>query len=242
MVFLHGIGGAGRAFLPQLDGLRGEYRCIAWDMPGHGGSTPLELVSIDSLTAALAGFVRALGLQRPVLVGHSMGGILVQRLLAVQPHAARAVVLSQTSAAFGGKDPAWAEAFIRARLAPLDAGQGMADLAAGLVSGMVGEGADPDGLALARDCLAHTPDIAYRDAVLALPGFDGRAALGGIQVPVLLLAGTRDRDAPANGMERMAARIPGARFLALDGAGHLAHLEQPAAFNAALREFLSSVA
>ena len=241
VVFLHGIGGGARCFLSQLDGLQDRYRVIAWDMPGHGGSTPLELVSVDSLTAALAGFMQALGLERPVLVGHSLGGMLVQRLLSLQPGAARAVVLAQTSAAFGSQDPAWGEGFLRTQLGPLDAGHGMAELAAGLVADMAGDDPDPDGLALARECLARTPDSTYRDTVLALPGFDLRDALPRIAVPALVLAGTRDRNAPAPAMERMAARIPGARFVPLEGAGHLAHLERPAAFNAAVRGFLDGL-
>ena len=244
-MFLHGVGGGARGFLPQLDGLRDSYRVIAWDMPGHRGSTPLELVSVDSLTAALAGFLRELGLdqreRRPVLVGHSLGGMLVQRLLSLQPHAARAAVLAQTSTAFGSQDPAWAEGFIRARLGPLDAGHGMADLAAGMVAGIVGNDPDPDGVALARECVAAVPDSTYRDTVLALPGFDLRGALPEIKVPVLVLAGSLDRDAAPAGMRRMADRIPGAAYAELPGAGHLAHLEQPAAFNAALLAFLGRV-
>lgn len=241
IVFLHGIGGSARSFLPQLDHFSAAWRAIAWDMPGYGGSTPLEIVSIDTLTAALAGFLQELGLDRPVLVGHSIGGMLVQRLLSLRPHAARAVVLAQTSAAFGSRDPAWAQDFIRTRLAPLDAGQSMADLAAGMVADLAGDSPDPDGMALARDCFAHTPDITYRDTVMALPGFDLRDALPRIAVPTLVLSGTRDRNAPAPAMERMAARIPGARYVALDGAGHLAHLEQPTHFDAAVQSFLEGL-
>lgn len=242
VVFLHGIGGGARGFLPQLDGLRGCCRAIAWDMPGYGGSSPLELVSVDSLTAALAGFLRKMELDRPVLVGHSLGGMLAQRLLSLQPQAARAVVLAQTSAAFGSKDPEWAEGFIRERLGPLDAGHAMAELAAGMVAEMAGDGPDPDGMALARECLARTPDSTYRDTVLALPGFDLRDALPGIKAPTLVLAGSLDRNAPPAGMRRMASRIPHAEYVELPGAGHLAHLEQPGAFNAALRAFLDVAA
>ena len=204
VVFLHGIGGSARSFLPQLDHFSTAWRAIAWDMPGYGGSTPLEIVSIDTLTAALAGFLQELGLDRPVLVGHSIGGMLVQRLLSLRPHAARAVVLAQTSAAFGSRDPAWAQDFIRTRLAPLDAGQSMADLAAAMVADLAGD-------------------------------------LPRIAVPTLVLSGTRDRNAPAPAMERMAARIPGAQYVALDGAGHLAHLEQPAHFDAAVQSFLEGL-
>ncbi len=241
VLFLHGIGGAARVWTPQLDAFAAAgYRALAWDMPGYGGSAPLPLATMDALAAALGGFIAELGLDRPVLVGHSIGGMVVQRLLAEAPHAARAVVLAQTSAAFGSKDPAWEQAFISARLGPLDAGRGMADLAEAMVADLVGDAPDPAGVALAQDCLARTPDSTYRDSVLAMPGFDQRAALGRIAVPTLLLAGSRDRSAPAAGMERMAARIPGARCVVLDGVGHLANLERPAEFNAAVLGFLDA--
>ena len=238
LVFLHGIGGAARSFSPQLDHFARTCRAVAWDMPGHGGSSPLEIVTIDTLTAALAGFLAHAGLHRPVLVGHSLGGMVAQRLLALQPHAVSALVLAQTSAAFGSRDPAWGTAFVAARLGPLDAGQTMADLAEAMVAEAVGDAPDPAGMDLARWCYAHTPDSTYRDTVRALPGFDMRDALARIAVPTLVLAGARDRNAPPAGMQRMAARIPGATYVELPGAGHLAHLEQPAAFNAALQGFL----
>jgi len=246
IVFLHGIGGAARTFRAQLEYFGAEhrpaaYRAIAWDMPGYGASVPLPLVTIDTLAAALGGFLDELGLDRPVLVGHSIGGMLVQRLLTKAPHRARAVVLAQTSAAFSSRDPAWQAEFISARLGPLDAGHSMAALADRMVADLIGPDADPAGVALARDCLAHTPDSTYRDTVLALPGFDCRNALTQIAVSTLVLAGTLDPAAPASGMERMAARIPGAQYVALDGAGHLAHLERPKAFNAALERFLRNL-
>lgn len=241
VVFLHGIGGAARMFRAQLEHFGTAYRTIAWDMPGYGGSAPLPLVTIDALAGALGGFIDELGLTRPVLVGHGIGGMLVQRLLTKAPHAARAVVLAQTSAAFGSRDPAWQAEFLSARLGPLDAGHGMAALANDMVANLVGPGADPAGVALARDCLAHTPDSTYRDSVLALRGFECRNALSQIVVPTLVLSGTLDPVAPAPGMERMAARIPGAQYVALEGAGHLAPVEQPEAFNAALDQFLRNI-
>lgn len=241
VLFLHGIGGAARQFAGPVSHLAPRFRALAWDMPGYGRSVPLPLVTMEAFAAALAGFISALGLDRPVLVGHSLGGMVAQRLLASAPHAARALVLAQTSAAFGGRDPAWGERFVSERLAPLDAGHSLADLAPGMVNGMVGEGADPAGVALAVDCLAHTPAATYRDTVRAMPGFDLRHALPGIAVPTLVLAGTADPNAPAAGMERMAAQIPGARFAAVEGAGHLLHLERPAEFNALLDGFLNGL-
>lgn len=239
VLFLHGIGGAARMWARQLDAFAAAgYRALAWDMPGHGGSAPLELVTMDALAASLGGFIAELGLDRPVLVGHSMGGMVAQRLLSAAPQAARALVLAQTSAAFGSKDPAWEQEFVRTRLGPLDAGHSMADLAEGMVAELLGPDPDPVGAALARDCHARTPGSTYRDTVLALRGFDVRDALGRIAVPVLLLAGSADRAAPASGMERMTQRIQGGRFVVLKDAGHLAHLERPAAFNDAVLGFL----
>ena len=69
------------------------------------------------------------------------------------------------------------------------------------------------------------------------PG-DGSLQLGR-RCAALVLAGGTDTNAPAPMMRRMAERIPGAAYVCLDGAGHLANLERPAAFNRALRAFLS---
>ena len=240
VVFLHGIGAGASTFALQLEAFAAAgYRAIAWDMPGYGGSSPLPLVSIDALTATLGAFLAGLGFDRPVIVGHSLGGMLLLRLLSVAPHAAGSAVLSQTSAAFGSRDPAWARQFVADRMAPLDEGRSMADLAHGMVAGMVGDAPDAAGLALAEQGIAATPDSTYREMVLAMPGFDQRDALAHIAVPTLVVAGSRDTNAPAPGMERMAARIPRAKYVCIEGAGHLVHLEQPARFNAVLTEFLA---
>ncbi|MDP9096143.1 MAG: alpha/beta hydrolase [Pseudomonadota bacterium] len=241
ILFLHGIGGGGPVFAPQLAHFGKRYRAIAWDMPGYANSAPLPLVTMEALAASLAGFIQALKLDRPILVGHSLGGMIVQRLLAASPHAARAVVLSQTSPVFGGRDPAWAAEFIASKLGPLDSGHSMETLAPEAIREAIGEGADPAGVAAAVASFGAVPESTYRDMVLAMPGFDQREALGRIAVPTLVLAGSLDQMAPPAGCERMAGRIPGARYVVLERAGHLAHAEQPGAFNAALDEFLPQV-
>ncbi len=243
LVFLHGIGGAARQWTAQLEhfGAR-RFRAVAWDMPGYGGSAPLDIVSVDTLAAALLGFLRALGLERPVLVGHSIGGMIVQRVLAdPASHPVRAAVLAQTSPAFGSRDGSFQERFLSERLGPLDAGRSMAEMADTLVPAMVGDDPDPAGVALARELMACTPESSYRACMIAMPGFDLRAALERIAVPVLVLSGTQDANAPAPMMERMAARIPSACYVALNGVGHLAPLEQPGRFNAALDGFLEAL-
>jgi 3-oxoadipate enol-lactonase len=68
--------------------------------------------------------------------------------------------------------------------------------------------------------------------------FDRRADLPAIAVPTLCLAGELDATAPPKVLRGMAERIPGAEFAQIDGAGHIANVEQPAAFEAALIHFL----
>ena len=102
------------------------------------------------------------GAIRPVLVGHSIGGMIVQQLLANNPAFASAVVLAQTSPAFGKADGDWQKTFIDARLGPLDRGETMVSLAPSLVKELVGDDPDPRGMELARDCMAAVPEATYR--------------------------------------------------------------------------------
>ena len=238
LVFLHGIGGAARAWRGQLDYFADSYRTIAWDMPGYGGSAPLANVSIANLADALVDFLHATGAVRPVIVGHSIGGMIVQQLLAQDPDIAGAVVLAQTSPAFGKPDGDWQKSFIGARLGPLDRGETMVSLAPALVRELVGDDPDAGGMVLARDCMAAVPEATYRATMLALLGFDQRNALKKIVVPTLVLSGSKDNNAPAPMMAKMASYIPSATYAELEGAGHLVNLERPAAFNAALDSFL----
>jgi 3-oxoadipate enol-lactonase len=238
LVFLHGIGGAARAWRGQIEAFSGRYRAIAWDMPGYGGSAPLPSVSIAALADALRDFLQQVGATKPVLVGHSIGGMIVQQLLVSSPDIAGAVVLAQTSPAFGKADGDWQKSFIDARLGPLDRGETMVSLAPTLVKELVGDTPDASGMDLARDCMAAVPEATYRATMLALLGFDQRSALKNIALPCLVLSGSKDNNAPAPMMAKMASYIPQATYVELEGVGHLANLERPGEFNAALDQFL----
>jgi 3-oxoadipate enol-lactonase len=241
LVFLHGIGGAARAWRGQIAAFSDRYRAMAWDMPGYGGSAPLPGVSIATLADALQDFLQQIDASRPVLVGHSIGGMIVQQWLTKYPHAAGAVVLAQTSPAFGKAEGDWQKQFIEARLGPLDRGETMKTLAPSLVKELVGDNPDEDGLQIARDCMGSVPEASYRAMMLALLGFDQRQALGNIAVPTLVLSGSKDKNAPAPMMAKMATYIPSSTYIELEGAGHLVNLERPSAFNAALDQFLKTV-
>ena len=240
LVFLHGIGGAARAFRPQLAHFGDRYHAIAWDMPGYGGSAAIDPFSIATMAAALRDFLDATGAIRPTLIGHSIGGMIVQQALAADPAVASAVVLAQTSPAFGKSDGEWQRSFIAARLGPLDRGETLASLAPALVRELAGDDADPTGMDMARACMAAVPEASYRAAMRALMGFDLRAQLSRISVPTLVLSGTKDTNAPAPMMAKMATQIPGSVYTELAGAGHLANLERPHDFNAAIDDFLTA--
>jgi 3-oxoadipate enol-lactonase len=238
LVFLHGIGGAARAWRGQLELFGDRYHAIAWDMPGYNGSAPLASPSIATLADALQDFLGVIGAVRPIVVGHSIGGMVVQQWLVTHPREAAAVILAQTSPAFGKADGDWQKAFIEARLGPLDRGETMASLAPVLVRELVGDNPDTNGMDMAHDCMASVPEASYRASMLALLGFDQRKALADIKVPTLVLSGSKDRNAPAPMMAKMATYIPSATYVELDGVGHLVNLERPQAFNAALDQFL----
>jgi len=166
--------------------------------------------------------------------------MIVQQWLTKYPDAASAVVLAQTSPAFGNAAGDWQKNFIEARFGPLDRGETMRTLAPSLVKGIVGDEPDPAGMELARDCMASVPEATYRAVVLSMLGFDLRAALKNIAVPTLVLSGSKDKNAPAPTMAKMASYIPTAEYVDIEGAGHLVNLERPKAFNAALDQFLKA--
>jgi pimeloyl-ACP methyl ester carboxylesterase len=155
-----------------------------------------------------------------------------------QPDGYRAAVLCCTSPAFGDPGGEFQRKFVVDRLGPLDAGSTLADLAAGIIDDILGPAPDPEGRAIAIASMAAVPSDTYRAAVRCIIGFDERANLARIGIPVLCLSGQDDRNAPPQMMERMASRIPGARYVCLPRIGHLPNLEAPAAFDAAVLEFL----
>jgi 3-oxoadipate enol-lactonase len=241
LVFLHGIGGNAANWGAQLDEFSCAYRTVAWDMPGYGNSPMLPELSFPKYAQCLHEFLVEHNLEQPILVGHSIGGMIVQEFMATYPGMTRAAVLYATSPAFGRKDGEWQQQFMRERLGPLDAGKTMAELAPYLVQSLVGPGATAAGIALATQSMAAAPENVYRATMLCLLEFDRREALSQINVPCLLVAGEMDTNAPPVMMAKMAAKIPGAQFRQLPGLGHLAHMEDAVAFNAVLGVFLNEI-
>jgi 3-oxoadipate enol-lactonase len=247
ILMLHGIGGGHRAFAPQVETFAmAGYRAVAWDMPGYGRSAPIEPYTFKGLAESAIALIEALlaagSAQRGrsvILLGHSMGGMVAQEVVARRPDLVNRLILCGTSPAFGQPGGDWQRAFVAERTAPLDAGKTMQDLAEVLVPQMVGPGSLPEGARLATFCMGQVPASTYRRALEALVTFDRRTALPLIRVPTLLVAGEFDRNAPPAVMQKMAEKIDGARYAELPGVGHLQNLEAPDEFDALVLDFLA---
>jgi 3-oxoadipate enol-lactonase len=244
VVLLHGVGGGRSIWSDAVSGTaraiaEAGFTAIALDLPGYGDSLLQPPLSTASMAGEVAQVIRSLALGPAMLLGHSMGGMVALELAATEPGLVRALVLACTSSAFGAPGGDWQQQFLRDRLAPLDAGEGMPALARRLVAGMVAPGADPAAVDRAVDVMARVPEATYRAALTAIVGFDRRAALAGLRLPVLCLAAEHDRTAPPDVMQRMAQRIAGAEFACVAAAGHLANVEQPRSFNDAVAGFLA---
>ena len=242
VLFLHGIGGNRDSFAAELPRLAGSWRALAWDMPGYGASPPVVPLTFEALARAVVAVLDAERSERAVLVGHSMGGMVAQETAARFPERVSALVLFATTAAFGGNDERFKNEFLAQRLAPLDAGRTMPEIAADLTKGLFGPNPPEGARRRAIASMGAIPAASYRAALECIVSFDRSDDLARIGCPTLVLSAEHDRLAPPRTMERMAARIPGATYRRIPGAGHLANFERPAAFAAALDEFLATLA
>jgi pimeloyl-ACP methyl ester carboxylesterase len=240
VLFLHGLGGGAESWRAQLDGLAPMVRCLSWNMPGYGRSRGLPQVTIAALADAAVSLLDHLEVERAVVVGHSMGGFVAQELALGHPGRVERLVLVATTAVFGqGPGSHWNTGFLEARVAPLNEGRRMTDVARQVVPTLVGPDCRPEVVAAATRLMAAIPAAAYRAALEALISFDARDRLAGLDTPTLCLAGEHDTATPPVDVATLADLIPGARLELVDGAGHLVPQEQPEAVNRLLRSFLA---
>ncbi|MDE0149398.1 MAG: alpha/beta fold hydrolase [Rhodospirillaceae bacterium] len=240
-LFLHGIGGDSGSFTDNLPALPEGWRGLAWDAPGYGDSAPLAEMTFETLATAAIRLLDAQRVRRAVIVGHSMGGMIAQEIAARYPERVRGLVLFATSASFGGRDALFRMKFLADRLAPLDRGLTPGDIARPLVPSLFGPEPPPGAVERAVASMAALSSATYRQALNCIVHFDRKADLARIACPTLALAAEHDMLAPPRTMERMAGAIPGARYRCLAEAGHLANMEDPAAFNAEIGGFLQDI-
>lgn len=243
VVLLHGVGGSraiwsasGSHTLQALS--NAGYQVLAVDLPGYGESQNVPFTTLAEMAQHLAREMDERGIARFSLVGHSMGGMVAQELALQRPSQVHSMVLACTSCAFGRPDGSWQQAFVRDRLAPLDAGLGMHEVAQRLVPALMGPHSSREANAGALALMSAVPADTYRSAIHALSQFDVRAQLARMTMPILCLAAEHDRTSGPEMMQRWSQRLVDCEFACLEGAGHIANLEVPDAFNSAVIDFL----
>ena len=240
VLLLHAFPLAAAMWRPQIAALAGDFRVVAPDLRGFGGTPAGEGPSTMAILAgdALA-LLDALGISRVTVVGLSMGGYVALEVLRRAPERVRALVLADTRA--GADDEAGRagrEAFAVSALA-----QGGGWVADAMVPRLLREGADPEVEATVRALIrgASTAGVAAAQRGMALRP-DSTLTLATIAVPTLVIVGALDRLTPPEEARRMAEAIPGAELVEIPGAAHLANLEAPEPFNRALMGFLERIA
>jgi 3-oxoadipate enol-lactonase len=249
LIFLHGIGGCAKVWQLQLDAFADRYTAIAWNMPGYGGSTPVPQLTFPVLADALEALLDTLPNKRIHLVGHSMGGMVVQEFLRNRPHRVTSVCLYATSPGLAQPETpealeaarARAEEFFERRIGPLDRGMTMREMAASMLDQILAPNAPQSARDAAIESISSVPPEIYRDAMRCILSFDGTKIIPGIDRPTLVLAGGADRTMTIDVVNAMARQIKGARMEVIPNVGHLPNLEDPPAFNRVLSDFLETV-
>ncbi|RDV08588.1 alpha/beta fold hydrolase [Arthrobacter sp. RT-1] len=242
LILLHGgFGFDSRSWGPQFDALSDEFNLVAWDAPGSGGSDdPPESFSMDDYADTLAGFVNALGLPSPHVLGLSFGGALALALYGRHPSVPRSLILAGAYAGWAGSLPA-DEVQRRVQMISEDVTQPPADWLPKYLPGMLTGSAPRE---MAEQTLALMSDIHPRASLTmlrAMADADLRGILPDIDIPTLVLHGDLDARSPLAVGKELHTKIPASQLVVLPGVGHLSNIEAADAFNAEVRTFLRSL-
>ena len=226
VVFLHGAGGTHQMWLYQVRDLP-RAPSYAPDLPGHGRSGGAGRQRLAEYGDWLISFLDGLGLERAVVVGHSMGGGIALDVALRYPHRLAGLGLVASGA--------------RMRVAPalLESLRQDPEGAVQFIAGWsYGPEAPEEMVRQGRRQLQQTrPDVLYGDFV-ACDAFDVRDRLGEISVPAFVLCGTQDRMTPAKFAPALRDGLLDATLHLVEGAGHMVLVEQPQAVTNALLALL----
>jgi len=241
IVLLHGAYEDSRIWSRQLNGLSDAFTVIAWDAPGCGSSDdPPETFSASDYGDCVAGFLGALQLTTPHVLGLSWGSALALSLYERHPDAVASLVLASAYAGWAGSLPP-EEVQRRTRQVlrevELPPEQFMGDWLPTLLTAS----APPEVVDEVSAIMSDFHPAGMRTAVLSMAASDYRPLLPSITVPTLLLYGEEDVRSPIRVAKDLHAQIPGSTLVVLPGAPHLAQVETPDLFNAAVRGFLGDI-
>ena len=244
LVLLHAFPIGANLWEPQMRSIPEGWRLITPDLRGFGGST--ELDSLGALSMAdygddIVDLLEQLGVKRAVIGGCSMGGYATLALFQSRPDLFDGLVLPNTRA---GADSPEARANRRNMLALVDR-EGPSGVARDMMPKLIGattRETNPSIEANVRRLIKQQSPVAVRCAIHRMMHRpDSTPLLAQVSVPALVITGAEDEMIPVDESRRMAAAITGATLVIVPGAGHLANMEQPDAFNNALNTFLSTL-
>lgn len=239
VVFVHGGLGSRAMWAPQVRALSKRYRCVAYDLRGHGdtrGGTDVEAFTPALLRDDLLAFADALQLDRFSLVGLSVGGFVAQEVAIVASRRLDAVVMADTWVVTGASER---ERQVGRALTPVVEtalrALGTAPLAYLAARGMGSR--SEEARELVRAATAGTDREAAIRVWRGLGAHDTRARLGVVSARTLVIVGEQDRNLAQARL--LASLVDGAELLVLPDAGHITNLHQPERFTAALERFLA---
>lgn len=240
IVFLHGIGSGSQGWEAQLDHFAANYRAIAWDAPGYGGSDELEPEepAAGDYAEALAGLLSALEIEASHLVGNSLGSLFAGAFAKIHRSRVLSMVLSDPAIGHAEADAQVRDSSLAARLDSVNE-LGPEAMARKRAPRVVAPGTSEQVLAKVRDIMARVRPRGYSQAAHALANGNLIADLADCDAPVLVLTGSEDVVTPPEGGRRVAKLLANGRFELLDGVGHLPYVEAPDAFNTMVSDFLS---
>jgi len=233
LVFLHYFGGSSRAWSKVIEKLSNEYCCIAPDMRGFGDSdaTTTNYTVSDSVDD-VAALIDALRLEHYILVGHSMGGKIALSFAARQPPGLKSLVLLAPSPPSPEPIPDDERARLLATYGERRAAaETLAKITAQALPSELLEQALKDNLRTSRAAWTAWLECGSRE--------DITAQASQVHVPVLVVAGAKDKAMTADLLRReVVRRIAGARLTSIPAAGHLLPLEAPQATAKLIREHI----
>lgn len=223
---LHPLALSGAVWDGAGDGEAARMGLMGLDARGHGGSEwDGNPFTVDDMADDAAAVIEATASGPVGVIGLSMGGSTALVLAARHPHLVRRVVLADASACYGpDRVERWAERALSAQTKPRPEQLGFQ---VDRWFSPAFRDARPDVVARACDIFLRTDGAAHAAACRALGGLDATAQLGQVKAPALVVVGADDYATPPAMAEVIAAGIPGAELVVLEGARHMSLIEQP---------------
>ncbi|MCU4973984.1 alpha/beta hydrolase [Halobacteria archaeon AArc-m2/3/4] len=249
LVCIHGAWTDRRMWKPQRDALSTKYEVITYDVRGHGRTGPSaeRRYTIELFASDLRALVEELELDRPIICGLSLGGMIAQMYAVRYGDDLSALILADTavSTMLTLRDkltwllfPSWA---MRATVRLLGPPR-YVDVAYWLAEATRGEdwfGRDEDVRSYVRETMSSFNTTEYNKIFRAIYDFR-RVDLTSIQVPTLILNGEHESRSVFTHAAHMERAIPNVRSGIIPGAGHTSNLENPTRFNREVTDFLSN--